>query len=268
MIKLIATDMDGTFLRSDHTMPPEFPEILNLLTQNNIIFSVASGRPYLTLRKNFEQYHENMLFISDNGAHIVYKGKELAVHLLDNELVNTLIKQTRTIKNAYSVVCTTDGAFVESNNRTFLDELEKYYVKYTVVDDLTKLNERVIKFTVCDLEGAEHNSFPVFKPFMAQIQVCVAGYVWLDMMPHNVNKGIAIKEIQNYLNIDFKETMVFGDYLNDVEMMHSAYYSYAMANAHADLLKIARFQTASNDEHGVILKIKEMLNNDLLPLEE
>lgn len=268
MIKLIATDMDGTFLRSDHTMPPEFPELLHTLTQNNIIFSVASGRPYLTLRKNFEAFHEDMLFISDNGAHVVYKGEEIAVHLLDNCLVHQLIMQTRQIKNAYSVVCTTNGAFVESSERAFLDELEKYYVKYTVVDDLTQINERIIKFTVCDLDGAEHNSFPVFKPFMEKLQICVAGYVWVDMMPNNVNKGMAICDIQKHLNITFDETMVFGDYLNDVEMMQNAYYSYAMANAHPDLIKVARFQAASNDENGVVLKIKEMLENNLLPLDK
>ena len=216
MIKLIATDMDGTFLRSDHTIPPEFTEILSTLTQNNIIFAVASGRPYLTLRKNFEAYNDDILFISDNGAHVVYKGKDIAVHTLDQQLVNTLIEKTRTVKNCYAVVCTTDGAFVESDNRLFLDEVEKYYVKYTIVDDLTKINERIIKYTICDLDGAEHNSYPVFVPFKSQLQVCVAGFVWVDMMPLNVNKGLAIKDIQAFLNIDFKECMAFGDYLNDL----------------------------------------------------
>ncbi len=268
MIKLIATDMDGTFLRSDHSMPPEFPEILATLTQNNIIFAVASGRPYLTLCENFKDYLNDILFISDNGAHVVYKGEEIAVHTLDTQLVHILIQQTRKLKNTYAVVCTTAGAFVESNYRPFLNELEKYYVKYTIVDDLTTIKERIIKYTVCDLEGAEHNSYPIFKPLSSQVQVCVAGLVWLDMMPLNVNKGIAIRDIQNFLNINFNECMAFGDYLNDVEMMQSVYYSYAMENAHEDLLKIARFKTASNDQHGVTLKIQEMLTNNFLPLEK
>lgn len=267
MIKLIATDMDGTFLRSDHSMPSEFKEVLAQLNKNNIIFAVASGRPYLTLRQNFEDCHENMLFISDNGAHIVYKGEELAKHVMDNKLVNSFIQKARTLPNTYSVLCTTNGAFVESNHRPFLDELEKYFLKYTIVDDLTKINEQVIKYTLCDLNGAEENSFPIFESFVEDVQICVAGYVWLDIMSNNVNKGLAMKEIQDALNIDFKETMTFGDYLNDVELMRSAYYSYAMANAHDDLKQIARFQAKSNDQNGVILKIQEMLQNNLLPLE-
>ena len=50
--------------------------------------------------------------------------------------------------------------------------------------------------------------------------------------------------------------MVFGDYLNDLEMMESAYYSYAMANAHDTLTKVARFTAKSNDENGVVQAIK------------
>ena len=52
--------------------------------------------------------------------------------------------------------------------------------------------------------------------------------------------------------------MVFGDYLNDLEMMVSAYHSYAMENAHDDLKKVARFRAKSNDENGVVQAIKSV----------
>ena len=54
--------------------------------------------------------------------------------------------------------------------------------------------------------------------------------------------------------------MVFGDYLNDLEMMESAYHSYAMENAHDDLKKVARFRAKKNTENGVVEKIKEVIN--------
>ena len=54
--------------------------------------------------------------------------------------------------------------------------------------------------------------------------------------------------------------MVFGDYLNDLEMMESAYHSYAMENAHDDLKKVARFWAKKNTEYGVVEKIKEVIN--------
>ena len=68
-----------------------------------------------------------------------------------------------------------------------------------------------------------------------------------------------LEEVQELLNIKKEETMVFGDYLNDLEMMKSAYHSYAMENAHEDLKRVARFITKSNDESGVVHAINSIL---------
>jgi len=67
-----------------------------------------------------------------------------------------------------------------------------------------------------------------------------------------------MKIIQQTFNIGFEQTMVFGDYLNDLEMMHEGYFSYAMENAHDDIKNASRFVTASNDEDGV-MKVLEMI---------
>ena len=260
MIKLIATDIDGTLLHSDHTLPVDLPELIHTLRAHKILFSVASGRPYLTLKQSFEPLSPDILYIADNGSHVVYQGKEIAVHAINNSIIKELIIITRELPRAYSVVCTTNGAFVESTEPAFLMELEKYYVKYTVVEDLTKLNEQVIKYTVCDLNGAEDHSYPHFLSYQEKIQLSVAGFVWLDCMQKGINKGTAIKEIQNLYHITPEESLAFGDYLNDLEMMQSVYYSFAMANAHDDLKKVSRFETTSNDEDGVTTKIKELCN--------
>ena len=60
-------------------------------------------------------------------------------------------------------------------------------------------------------------------------------------------------------NIRYDETMVFGDHMNDLEMMSSAYYSYAMKNAEENVKNSARFIAGTNDEDGVINVIKEVV---------
>ncbi len=267
MIRLIATDIDGTLLHSDHTPPQELPNILQILNKNNILFALASGRPYITLLHTLDIDTQDLLFIAENGAHVVYKNKALTIHRLNSDTVSDLVKITRKIPMAYSVLSTPEGAFVENNDPEFIVELEKYYYKYTIVPDLTKIHCDTVKYTICDLAGAEENSYPHFNEYKDNLQISIAGFVWLDMMVKGVNKGNAIEEIQASLGISEKETMVFGDYLNDLEMMKSAYYSYAMDNAHSELFETARFRALSNDEDGVILKIKEMLNNNYIPLE-
>ena len=57
--------------------------------------------------------------------------------------------------------------------------------------------------------------------------------------------------------------MVFGDYNNDLEMLALADYSFAMANAHPNVLKKAKFKTRSNEELGVETVLEKML--DKLP---
>ena len=104
---------------------------------------------------------------------------------------------------------------------------------------------------MCDFNGSEENSNKYFDKYRDELQVTVSGDIWLDITAGGVNKGVAIKEIQDLLGIDFKETMVFGDYLNDLEMMESA---------HEDLKKVSRFIThKNNDEDGVMHQIKEVI---------
>ena len=64
-----------------------------------------------------------------------------------------------------------------------------------------------------------------------------------------------------YYCISPDETMVFGDYLNDYEMMKQGYFSYAMANAHPDLKAISNFETLSNDEDGVLYIIRQLIHS-------
>lgn len=260
MIKFIATDMDGTLLNSKKELSPEFYDVFEELKKRNILFAAASGRQYYTLAKEFNDIKEDMLFIAENGTFVVYKGKELVVNGLDRELANELIRIGRTIENSNVVLCGKNSAYVESSDERFLGEVRKYYERCEIVDDLEKVDDTVLKVTMCDFNGSEENSNKYFDKYRAELQVTVSGDIWLDITAGGVNKGVAIKEIQDLLGIDFKETMVFGDYLNDLEMMESAYHSYAMENAHEDLKKVSRFIThKNNDEDGVMHQIKEVI---------
>ena len=147
---------------------------------------------------------------------------------------------------------------IESHDERLIKQTAKYYERYKIVEDLTSIDDDILKVTICDFNGSENNSNNYFDEYRDKVQITVSGEIWLDIVAKGINKGVAINEIQNLLNIDYKETMVFGDYLNDLEMMSSAYHSYAMANAHDTLKKAARFIAKSNDENGVIQAIKSV----------
>lgn len=259
MIKLIASDMDGTLLNDKDEIHEEFYQVFQELKKQNIIFAAASGRQYYNLAKRFEKIKDDMMFIAENGTFVVYKGEEILVNALDKNIAKELIKIGRTIENAYVIVCGKKSAYIESSDERLVKETKKYYERYEIVDDLDKVEDDILKVTICDFSGSELNSNNYYNEYKDKLQVTVSGEIWLDITAKGVNKGVAIKKIQDMLDIDHKETMVFGDYLNDLEMMDSAYYSFAMENAHDDLKKVSRFIAKSNNDNGVVEAIKETL---------
>uniref|UniRef100_UPI002ED43178 HAD family hydrolase n=2 Tax=Romboutsia timonensis TaxID=1776391 RepID=UPI002ED43178 len=260
MIKLIASDMDGTLLNDKNEIHEEFYKVFQELKKQNIIFAAASGRQYYNLAKRFEKIKDDMMFIAENGTFVVYKGEELLLNALDKETAIELIKIGRDIKESYVVLCGKKSAYIESKDERLIKEVEKYYEEYKIVNDLTKVEDDILKVTICDFIGSEENSYTYYNDYKEKLQVSVSGQIWLDITDKGVNKGLAINKLQELLNIKHEETMVFGDYLNDLEMMESAYHSYAMENAHDDLKKVARFRAKKNTENGVVEKIKEVLN--------
>ena len=258
MIKFIATDMDGTLLNSNNEIHADFYPMFQSLKEKDIIFAAASGRQYYNLLERFKDIKDDMMFIAENGTFVVYKGKELIVNSLEKNIAKELIEIGRTIPNSYVILCGKNSAYIESHDERLIKQTAKYYERYKIVENLTSIDDDILKVTICDFNGSENNSNNYFDEYRDKVQITVSGEIWLDMVAKGINKGVAINEIQNLLNIDYKETMVFGDYLNDLEMMSSAYHSYAMANAHDNLKKAARFIAKSNDENGVIQAIKSV----------
>lgn len=258
MIKFIATDMDGTLLNSNNEIHADFYPMFQSLKEKDIIFAAASGRQYYNLLERFKDIKDDMMFIAENGTFLVYKGKELIVNSLEKNIAKELIEIGRTIPNSYVILCGKNSAYIESHDERLIKQTAKYYERYKIVENLTSIDDDILKVTICDFNGSENNSNSYFDEYRDKVQITVSGEIWLDIVAKGINKGVAINEIQNLLNIDYKETMVFGDYLNDLEMMSSAYHSYAMANAHDTLKKAARFIAKSNDENGVIQAIKSV----------
>lgn len=259
MIKLIASDMDGTLLDENSNLHSEFFTVLDRLNEKGIKFIAASGRQYYTLYNNFNK-EDNIIYVAENGTYVVYSGQEIYSNTIKWEKVLRLIDESRKLKDVSIVLCGKKSAYYEDNNSEFISEVKKYYHRNKKVVDLTKVEDDILKIALCDFRGSKENSYKVLAPsFNNDFIIAVSGKIWIDFMNIGVNKGEAIKLIQKKFNIGYHNTMVFGDYYNDLEMLQSAYYSYAMENAPEDLKEYARFVAKSNKDNGVIEKIKEVV---------
>jgi Cof subfamily protein (haloacid dehalogenase superfamily) len=259
-IKLIAADMDGTLLNNSHELSPDFFPVFEQMKEKGLLFAAASGRQYFNILNKLVNIQADVIFVAENGSYVVFKGEELLVQAMEPDIVKELLLTARNIPGTYSILCGKKRAYIESEAPEFMEHLKMYYDRYEVVDDLLKVaDDQFLKIAICDLAGSEGNSFNFFKDKADQLQVKVSGSIWLDLSHKLANKGTALQVLQNKFGITFDETMVFGDYLNDLEMMNQAGFSYAMENAHVEIKNAARFLTKSNEEGGVTIVLQQML---------
>lgn len=252
-IKLVATDMDGTLLNSKGELSETFFPIFEKMKSQNILFAAASGRQLFSLETVFKPIQKEMIFVAENGSYVTYKGEELLVQALDRNVVQAAIAQAKQIPDTFIILCGKKMAYIDTYDPKFVGQLEKHYRKFEIIEDFTELpDDDFLKITLCDLAGSESNSYLFFKDFHESVAVKVSGPIWLDISHKLANKGNALRLLQEKFGISIDETMVFGDYLNDTEMMQQAYYSYGMENGHPDIIAMARFTAKSNDKDGVL----------------
>ncbi|GEM81479.1 Cof-type HAD-IIB family hydrolase [Vibrio superstes] len=257
-VKFIAADMDGTLLDEHSQLNPEFFEIFEKLYDKKITFAAASGRQYYSLIDMFASVKDRMMFIAENGTMVMHLGKELYSCEIDTPSVKEIIKSARQIDGTYVVLCGKQSAYIETEDQHALDEIKKYYHRCQYVSDLLAVDDEFIKVAILNFDGSEELIYPSFsEQFGESHQVVVSAKIWLDVMNKHASKGAAIKHLQNTLGFTFEQTMSFGDYLNDFEMLKESYHSYAMANAHPRIKEVARFSAPSNVEAGVLTTIKE-----------
>ncbi len=263
-IRLIAVDMDGTLLDGDGSIPETLWPLLDDLHDRGILFAPASGRQLATLQASFTGVPaDEMIYIAENGAYVVHGNDELSSDELASDFVARLVARLRGLAGGGHdigvVVCGKRSAYIERADAAFHAEADRYYRKLQVVPDLLETDDQVLKVAVFDFANAERTA-PELDAFRVGHQVVVSGKHWIDVMNQGVNKGVALERLQRALGIDRAQTVAFGDYLNDLELLDAAGHSYAMANAHPEVLARARFRSPANTEHGVITTIRGMLD--------
>lgn len=260
MIKLIATDMDGTLLDGEGNLPKDFIETFYELKNKGIKFIAASGRPYYTLYQNFDPVSDDITYIADNGAMVVENGKITSYEKMEEKVIKEVLEACEKVDNITVILCGLKRAYHKPCSKEALNEINKYYIKKNVIKDYSEIDDIIFKISILDLGKAKYNSFPIFKEkFDQSLSVVISGEVWVDFTNKGIDKGNALKLFREKHDIAFEETMAFGDFFNDVGMLKNAYYSFVMENASDEMKKYGRFIAKKNTENGVIEEIKKYI---------
>lgn len=260
MIKLIASDIDGTLVPDgSHELNPELYDVILKLRAKGIQFAAASGRQWLSIESIFEPIKEKVFYLSDNGAYVGCHGRSLYVNPIERKTVMDMVQDVRNMDGLDVMICGPDVIYTETDNQEFLDWMVngyKFHVKQ--VEDLTRVESEFIKISVYRKTDVEAHTRTLREKYADRLKMTIAGDMWMDCMRPGINKGQAVKLLQDSLGIKPEETMAFGDQLNDIEMLKQAYYSFAVGNAREEVKAAARFRTDTNVNDGV-LKILKLL---------
>ncbi|WP_104162898.1 Cof-type HAD-IIB family hydrolase [Cryobacterium sp. N22] len=259
-IRLIASDMDGTLLDADGRVPDRFWPLLEGLLAAGVLFSPASGRQYQTLLATFGD-RDGLVYIAENGTNIVRGGETIALEPVEPDIIAPIVDWVRMMSDSGAdlgiVVCGARSAYIERADEAFINSVRPYYAALEVVEDVTAAagGDDVLKLAIFDSGQAETRTGPAILALGLPADVVISGENWVDVMRPGVNKGTALIRLQQHLGISREQTMAFGDFLNDAEMLDAAGHSYAVANAHPSIRARARHQAPSNLDEGVITSI-------------
>lgn len=255
MIKLIATDLDGTMLDDSKRLPENFDDVLKDLGSRNIRFAVSSGRSFCTLKEQFDSYLNDLIFICDNGAYVYDKGEVVSMSVLPDDAVRSIIRFCEEL-GLTVLLCGKKGTWHNTDKPSQVEEISSYYINQQRLEDLSSFDDEIFKVAIMEEDGIEHSAYPKLRARYGEyFNVQLSGVRWVDIMNRGVTKGYALNKMQNRLGIDYGETMSFGDYLNDIEMLENSYYSFSVDNAHPLVKKAANFSTGSNNDNSVMKEI-------------
>ena len=267
MIRLIASDMDGTLLDAEKHFPPDFFEVLGELDKRGILFAVCSGRPYSTLGPMFASAPVQPAFICDNGAFVVERGRRSFISIIDRALVREVLAFTDSLgPETHAVVCGVKGSYLRCVPS--LDLKDHLHTGAVLIPRGTDIDDDIFKIAVCDPKGAGISLYPeLCRRFGTRLTVVHSGPVYADVMNPGIDKGAALAHLQKELGISPRETMAFGDYYNDAGFLACAAYSFVMENADEAMRRNGRFTAPPNTQFGVTKIIRRyVLNGEALPM--
>ncbi|CNI21912.1 Cof-type HAD-IIB family hydrolase [Yersinia rohdei] len=264
-VKIIAVDMDGTFLNDQMNFDrPRFSAQYSQLKKEGIKFVVASGNQYYQLISFFPEIAHEIAFVAENGAYVSNENTEIFCGKISDEETNKVLNTLLPIPYLDIMVCGKNSAYMlSSSTPDFFTTMSKYYYRLKVIDNFNQVDEPAFKFAI-SLPNEKLADFMTFieAELTGIVTPVSSGHGSVDLIIPGVHKANGIKLLQKIWGVKDEEVVTFGDGGNDVEMLEYAGFGYAMSNASEKIKKIANYQTDSNNNAGVLNIIDKVLNKE------
>ncbi|MGW1539415.1 HAD family hydrolase [Streptomyces sp. NPDC002309] len=260
--RLIATDLDGTLLRSDGSVSRRTREALAAATAAGAAHIVVTGRGVPWTRHILDDLDYTGLAVCGQGAQVYHAGEQrlLTSVTLDRQLAGVALAKIEAEVGPLYLAASRDG----------LDGEVLVGPGYTLQGKLptTALTE------AADLWSAPLNKIYIQHPTLTDdelsevaqraaggfVSVTMAGHGIVELLPLGLSKATGLSLAARRLGMKAADTIAFGDMPNDIPMFAWAARGVAMANAHDELRAVADEVTASNEEDGIAVVVERLLD--------
>ncbi len=271
---LFVSDLDGTLLDGDGQLSEDSVQRINRLIDNGLNFTIATARNYdsaYPLLKGLNIKYPAILF---NGVYLtelhtgnnIFFSNFIALDIIYKMISIAELHNTKPFIYSYR-----DNHLVyykEANNygmQSYVDVLSVDKRALKVNEFIFSEGERISGFLLIDtLEALEPVYTELNSLYEGELNIYFApdvsnpDFYWLQSFHQEANKGKMLKQMTQYLGIPLSKTVVFGDYLNDLDMFKVAGYSIAVQNALPEVKYYAHHVISSNIENGVIFYLESL----------
>lgn len=266
--KALALDLDGTLTNSDKELSEENKRAIFEAIEQDATVILASGRPLFgitPIADELELQDRGGYILAYNGGNIIdcKTGKSLYSCLLPKKCMSDICRLAHET-NTYALTYFGDQIVAESDTDEYvLKEAKCNAAQIKKVDSLEEfVDYQVPKFLVV---GKHEDLLPVQTQLLELHSDCINAFFsedyFLEVVPKDVAKDVALAELLGQLGIHQKELIACGDGMNDIPMLRYAGLGVAMENAYPEVKKHADWIAPSNDQDGVAYTITKYITS-------
>ena len=195
MIKLIASDLDGTLLlHGEQALNPEIYDLILALKEKGIHFVATSGRQIASQRNLFKPIVDEISYIAENGAVCINQNEVIATFAMDRDLALRINQCLKEQPECIAVVSGAETCYMEPGNDEILHHVRYVLHNQTaLVEDFSEIQEPIVKIAYFDRSGTYASAKHFKEKFKEEIKVVTSGNDWVDFVPFGTNKGTALR---------------------------------------------------------------------------
>lgn len=261
MIKLIASDMDGTLLDEHGEVPPETYALIRDLRAHGVRFAASSGRRYDRLLQFFAPVRDEMDFVASNGAQVYAEGRQIDREVYSHLAIKRLAATVGMFGNMHLALFDRTKSFLLDDEGKFVREVDKDLPNVERIWELPEPSVSIIKAAVfCDDGNVMDNAYVLERELGDEFTFAPSGTNWIDAMQRGITKATGISQLMDHYRITAEDVLAFGDSMNDYEIIRMVGCGCAMENGRPALKAVADRVIGRNSEQAVQRELRAVLD--------